>query len=53
VCAILAVGLLRLRRRTAEDFARDTEKAKGDGESSLHFTGHPSGHADPRIKATA
>ena len=42
VCAILAAGLLRLRRRTAEDLARDVAQAGDPGESSLHFTGHQS-----------
>jgi hypothetical protein len=53
VCAILAVGLVRLRRRTAEDFARDTEQAHGGRESSLHMAGRQSGHANSRMKATA
>lgn len=53
VCAILATGLVRLRRRTAEDFARDTEQAHGGRESSLRFSGHQSGHANARMKATA
>jgi hypothetical protein len=53
ICTILAAGLLRLRRRNAEDFARDTALAQGGRESSLHFNGHQSGHANPRMKATA
>ena len=44
VCDILARGLLRLRSRTAEAFDRDLEAA---GESSLHYAGHQSVHADP------
>ena len=44
VCDILAIGLLRLRRRTAEDIDRDLGV---DGESSLHFSAHQSVHADP------
>jgi hypothetical protein len=39
VCAILAAGLLRLRSRIAEDFARD---AADTGESSLHFSAEES-----------
>jgi hypothetical protein len=39
ICTILAAGLLRLRGRTAEDFARDAEEV---GESSLHFTAEQS-----------
>ena len=42
VCQILAVGLVRLRRRTAEDNARDVAQAGGQGESSLHFTARQS-----------
>lgn len=42
VCDILARGLLRLRRRTAEDFDRDLGPA---GECSLHYPGRQSVHA--------
>ncbi len=45
VCTILAAGLVRLRSRTAEEFARD---AAGDGESLLHFTAEQSVCANPR-----
>ena len=51
VCAILAAGLMRLRCRTAEDFARDAAQAAADGESSLHFTADQSVHADPKDRA--
>ena len=44
VCDLLARGLLRLRSRTAKAFDRDLEAA---GESSLHYAGHQSVHADP------
>ncbi|GGJ45088.1 hypothetical protein GCM10011320_60650 [Neoroseomonas lacus] len=50
VCDLLARGLLRLRRRTAEDFDRDLEV---DGESSLHFSAHQSVHADPLERSSA
>jgi hypothetical protein len=53
VCAILATGLVRLRRRTADDLARDAAMAEGVGESSLHYTARQSVHADPRERATA
>jgi hypothetical protein len=53
VCAILAAGLVRLRCRTAEDFARDAARAGGSGESSLHFTADQSVHVDLRERATA
>ena len=46
LCSILAAGIVRLRCRTAEDFARDAAQAGPDGESSLPFTAHQSGHAD-------
>ena len=46
VCTILAAGLVRLQRRTAEDFARDAAQAGGREESSLHYTARQSGHAD-------
>jgi hypothetical protein len=39
VCTILAAGLLRLRSRIADDFARD---AADTGESSLHFSAEES-----------
>ncbi len=47
VCAILAAGLLRLRRRAAEDLNRDAAQARQPGESSLHFRPEESGHAFP------
>lgn len=43
VCDLLARGLLRLRSRTAEEFARD---AADQRESSLHFTARQSVGAD-------
>ncbi|WP_431266929.1 hypothetical protein [Dankookia sp. P2] len=53
VCTILAAGLVRLRCRIAEDFARDAAQAAGDGESSLHFTARQSVHADSLERASA
>lgn len=47
VCQILALGLVRLRRRTAEDLARDAEQARGSGDVPLHFSARQSVHADP------
>jgi hypothetical protein len=47
---LLAAGLLRLRSRTAEEFARDSAET---GESSLHFTARQSVHADPLERASA
>ena len=46
LCSILATGIMRLQCRTAQDFARDTADPGPDGETSLHFTAHQSGHAD-------
>lgn len=46
VCAILAAGLLRLRRRTTEELARDVAQAAAGGEISLHFTARQSVCAD-------
>lgn len=37
ICQILAAGLVRLRSRTAEDFAA-AANCDAAGESSLHFT---------------
>ncbi len=45
VCDILARGLVRLRRRTAEEFCRDAGQSRGQGESSLHFLPDQSVHA--------
>jgi hypothetical protein len=53
VCALLAAGLVRLRRRTAEDLARDAALAGGQGESSLHFRPEQSGHAGPSHRRQA
>ena len=49
ICRLLALGLLRLRRRAAEDLARDTAlQARDLGESSLHSPPSQSGHATPK-----
>jgi hypothetical protein len=47
ICSLLAAGLLRLRSRTADEFARDCQNVGGDGESSLHFPGGESVCANP------
>jgi hypothetical protein len=44
VCSILALGLVRLRCRTAEEFDRDLGVHR---ESSLPFDRQQSGHATP------
>jgi hypothetical protein len=53
VCGLLALGLVRLRRRTAEDLAHDAAMAGQLRESSLHFPAHQSGHADPTRRRQA
>ena len=53
ICVILAAGLVRLHCRTAEKLAADAAKAAAEGESSLHFTGRQSVHADPLKRASA
>jgi hypothetical protein len=52
VCAVLATGLVRLRRCTAEDLARDAAQAGDPGESSLHFRPEQSGRVPPTRRAT-
>ena len=53
VCSILAVGLVRLRSRDAEDDARNAEIARGAGEVRLHSTAHQRLHANPNRKGLA
>jgi len=44
IAEILAAGLIRLRTPKSSGISAPT------GESSLHFTARPSGHADPKSK---
>jgi hypothetical protein len=53
VCALLATALVRLRRRTAEELARDAAQVGTDGETSLHFRTDPSGSADATRRRAA
>jgi len=53
VCQILALGLVRLRRRTAEELARDAEQGRGSGDVPLHFTAGQSVHAAPLERVSA
>jgi len=53
VCSILAAGLLRLRSCDAEDDARDSEIARGTGDSRLHSTAHQRLDANPDRKGLA
>ena len=50
ICIILAAGLVRLRSRTAEEFAAE---ARGQGGSSLHFTAEQSVCVTPRDRRSA
>ncbi len=45
VCAILALGLLRLRSRSAEECARDAAETGDHGEFRLHFLPRQRGRA--------
>ena len=47
LCAILARGLLRLRS------TQSTEVFEHRGESSLHYSPEPSGHATPTFRRIA
>ena len=53
LCSILAAGTVRLRRRTAEELARDAALPGPDGETSLHSSAHQSGHADTQRRRHA
>jgi hypothetical protein len=53
VCQILARGLVRLRRRSTEELARDAAGAWGAGDVPLHSLGGQSVHADPLGRAEA
>jgi hypothetical protein len=50
VCRILAIGVMRLRDRNAEDRWRNVTS---DGETSLHFLPDQSGHAHPATRRAA
>jgi hypothetical protein len=47
ICAILATGLVRLRRHTAEEVAEDAAWVGGEVENSLHFRSDQSSYALP------
>jgi len=53
VCALLAAGLVRLRRHTSDDAVRDGAQFGDEGESSLHFVADQSGHANPTPRRQA
>ena len=46
IAEILAAGLMRLRAR------KSSPKSADFGESSVDFSGHQSGHADPNSRET-
>jgi hypothetical protein len=47
VCQLLALALVRLRRRTAEELARDAAGPRGRGDVPLHFFDGRSVDAEP------
>jgi hypothetical protein len=47
VCAIVAIGLVRLMRPAPENVTGETEGFGEGGDNSLHFTARQSGHAKP------
>lgn len=53
VCQMLALGLVRLRSRAAEDLARDAEEARGHGDVRLYSTAQQRRHANPKRKGVA
>jgi hypothetical protein len=53
VCGILARGLVRLRSRAAEDYAREAEIARGLGDIRLHSAASERLHANPNRKGLA
>ena len=53
VCAILARGLARLHSHTMEEPAPGTGRTQDQGDNSLHFPAHQSGHAKPKKRRLA
>ena len=53
VCNYLACGLLRLLSHTGTDVGGEANVVANQGESSLHFAAHQSGHAKPKDKERA
>ena len=53
VCAILALGILRLRSRTAERSAVLPAEGRDCGEFRLHSTARQRRHANPKRKGVA
>ena len=53
LCEILAAGVVWHRSCTAEEVADAAALSPDCGESSLHFTAHQSGHANPKARRVA
>ena len=53
VCAILALGILRLRSRTAAECANTPAEARERGDIRLHSTARQRVHANPKRKGVA
>ena len=53
VCAILALGILRLRSRTAEECASTSTEGRERGDIRLHSTARQRVHANPKRKGVA
>ena len=53
VCAILALGILRLRSRMAAKSADTPEQARERGDIRLHSTARQRVHANPKRKGVA
>ena len=53
VCAILAVGILRLRSRASVECADLPDQARERGDIRLHSTARQRRHANPKRKGAA
>jgi hypothetical protein len=53
VCAILALGILRLRSRIAAESANTPAEARARGDIRLHSTARQRVHANPKRKGVA
>jgi hypothetical protein len=53
VCAIMAVGLVRLCGHTKAGPAEDAPRLGAKAKNSLHFLAHQSGYANPNRRRVA
>ena len=53
VCAILALGILRLRSRMAAESAENSPEGRERGDIRLHSTARQRLHANPKRKGVA